>query len=200
MANTRDNLDRHDNDLTNDVDETREELRNEDPITGEAGSHPVATGAGAALGGVAAGAAAGMLGGPVGTAVGAIVGGVAGGLAGKAVGEQIDPTVEDAYWRDEYRNRDYVDADAEYDTYQPAYRYGWESRQSLQNRTWDEVEPELGRGWTEYRGESQMEWDKARPATQDAWQRLEQYLPGDADNDGDYNPDDTGDFKRPLPR
>lgn len=159
------------------ADETRAELRNEDPLTGEAGAHPVATGAGAAIGGAAAGAAAGMLGGPVGTAVGAIVGGVAGGLAGKAIGEQIDPTVEDSYWRDEYRNRDYVSEGEDYDTYQPAYRYGWESRQDLSDRNWDEIEPQLERGWPQRQGNSNLTWDRARHAAQDAWHRIDEQYP-----------------------
>ena len=48
-------------------DRTDEKNReNRDPITGEPGSHPVSTGAGAVVGG-AAGAAAGSVAGPVGT-------------------------------------------------------------------------------------------------------------------------------------
>ena len=78
---------------------------NRDPITDAAGSHPVGTGVGALAGGAAAGAAAGTVAGPVGTVVGAAVGAVAGGLAGKGIAEQIDPTVEDAYWRDNYSSR-----------------------------------------------------------------------------------------------
>jgi uncharacterized protein (TIGR02271 family) len=66
---------------------------NRDPITGEAGAHPVGTGVGAAAGGMAAGAAAGTVAGPVGTVLGAAVGAVAGGLAGKGVAEKVDPTL-----------------------------------------------------------------------------------------------------------
>ena len=62
---------------------------NEDPITGEPGSHPVGTGLGAA-GGAAAGAALGTaVGGPIGTVVGGIIGAVTGGLAGKDVAENL---------------------------------------------------------------------------------------------------------------
>src|SRR5690606_24706226 len=99
-----------------------------DPITGEPGSHPIGAGLGAAAGGAAAGAAAGSVAGPVGTVVGAIAGGIAGGYAGKAVAEQIDPTAEDAYWREEYPRRDYYDESVAYEDIQPAYRHGWESR------------------------------------------------------------------------
>ena len=86
--------------ITRDNEFDRDE--NRDPITDEPGAHPVGAGVGAALGGAAAGAAAGMAAGPIGTVAGAIIGGVAGGLAGKAVAEQIDPSIEDHHWRNEY--------------------------------------------------------------------------------------------------
>ena len=82
----------------------RDGTANRDPLTGAPGAHPVGTGAGAVAGGMAAGAAVGTVAGPVGTAVGAAVGAIVGGLAGKGIAEQIDPTVEDAYWRDNYRS------------------------------------------------------------------------------------------------
>jgi hypothetical protein len=157
---------------------------NPDPITGEPGSHPVGTGVGAA-GGALAGAAIGTaVGGPVGGVVGGAIGAVGGGLAGKGVAERIDPTVEDKYWRDNYRTRPYVGADESYETYEPAYRYGWESRNKFQGKTWEQAEPELGRDWDRARGTSSLQWDRAKQATKDAWHRVERALPGDADNDG----------------
>lgn len=164
--------------------ETRAEQRNEDPITGEAGSHPVGTGAGAALGGAAAGAAAGLAAGPIGTAVGAVVGGVAGGLIGKSVAEQIDPTVEEAYWRDEYRNRDYVAEGDDFEVYAPAYQYGWESRRTYHDRQWEDVEADLERDWANHPSSSTLAWDQARPATRDAWDRIGQ-------DSGDLPPERT---------
>ena len=65
-----------------------------------------------------------------------IVGGVAGGLAGKGVAEKVNPTVEDAYWRDNYSKRPYVTAGSTYDTYRPAYQYGWESYGTYRGRSW----------------------------------------------------------------
>src|SRR5688500_6400685 len=104
---------------------------NRDPITGAPGSHPIGTGVGAAAAG-AAGAASGSVvpgvGTAIGGAVGAVVGAVGGGLAGKAVAESINPTAEDAYWRENYKNRTYYESNYTYDEYAPAYRYGWESR------------------------------------------------------------------------
>src|SRR5436305_12601800 len=125
---------------------------NRDPVTGEPGAHPVGTGVGAAVGGAAAGvlggAAAGAVSGsaaagPVGTVVGAVVGGVAGGLAGKGIAESIDPTAEDAYWRENYKTRPYYDSATSYDDYRPAYQYGWEARSRYGDRTFDEIEPDL---------------------------------------------------------
>src|SRR5687767_15789235 len=97
---------------------------NRDPLTGAPGAHPVGTGLGAAAGGMAAGAAAGSVAGPIGTAAGAAVGAIAGGLAGKGIAEKIDPTVEEAYWRETYVSRPYVTKGATFDDYGPAYRYG----------------------------------------------------------------------------
>lgn len=157
--------------------------RNPDPITGAPGAHPVGVGLGAAGGG-AAGAAVGAAAGPVGVAVGAVVGAVAGGLGGKAVAEQIDPTAEDAYWRENYSSRPYVDQGGAYETYQPAYRYGWESRTQHSGRRFDEVENDLASGWERTKGKTAMGWEKAKHAVRDAWDRLERKMPGDADGDG----------------
>jgi hypothetical protein len=143
---------------------------NPDPITGAPGSHPVGTGVGAAITGAAAGVAGGALGGPVGAVAGAAIGAVAGGLAGKAVEEQFDPTAEDAYWRANYRGRPYVEKDAAYEAYQPAYQYGWEARSQFRDREFDEIEPELEKDWTSRR--SKLSWDRAKQATRDAWDRV----------------------------
>lgn len=155
---------------------------NPDPVTGAPGSHPVETGVGAAAGGLAAGAALGAAGGPVGAVAGAVVGGLLGGLAGKEVGEQIDPTSQDAYWRENYRNRTYVEPGTNYEAYQPAYQYGWESRSRHAGRRFEDVEPELAKNWPKTK--SNLSWDRAKHATRDAWDRIERALPGDADGDG----------------
>ena len=79
-----------------------------DPAAGPLGAHPVGTAVGAAAGGAAAGALAGTVAGPVGTVVGAVAGAVAGGLAGNEIAKSIDPTAEEAYWRENYASRPYV--------------------------------------------------------------------------------------------
>src|SRR5688572_27679740 len=161
---------------------------NRDPLTGAPGAHPVGTGVGAALGGAAAGAAAGTVVGPVGTVIGAAVGAVAGGLAGKGVAEAIDPTAEDAYWRENYKERPYAADASSYEEYGPAYRYGVDSFGQYPQRSFDEVESDLSRNWDRSRESSSLEWERAKPATRDAWNRLsdrvERTVPGDSDRDG----------------
>jgi hypothetical protein len=162
--------------------------KNRDPITGAPGAHPVGTGVGAALGGAAAGAATGTVAGPVGTVIGAAVGAVVGGLAGKAVAEQVDPTVEDAYWRENYTDRPYVEPGARYDDYGPAYGYGVTGYTRYPERDFADVEPELERDWEAHRGSSSLDWNRAKGATRDAWDRVsdrvERAVPGDSDRDG----------------
>jgi len=157
---------------------------NPDPITGEPGAHPVGVGLGTAAGGAAAGAAAGMVAGPVGAVVGALVGGVAGAYGGKALAESIDPTVEHGYWQQEYKNRSYVEKGTSYDTYRPAYQYGWEARTSHPGKRFDDVEADLAKGWQSTKTNANLGWDKAKHAARDAWDRTERVLPGDADGDG----------------
>jgi hypothetical protein len=162
---------------------------NRDIITGAPGAHPVGTGLGAAAGGMAAGAAVGTVAGPVGTVVGAAVGAVVGGLAGKAVAESIDPTVEDAFWQENYRTRPYVETDASYDDYGPAYRYGVDTWRTHGSDNFDVAEPELAAGWErDARRDSRLGWDRARHAVRDSWSRfgdsVERAIPGDTDGDG----------------
>ena len=161
---------------------------NRDPLSGTPGAHPVGVGVGAALGGAAAGAATGTVAGPIGTVVGAAVGAIVGGLVGKGVAESIDPTREDAYWRENYTTRPYVEAGADYDNYGPAYRYGTDAYVRHPNRSFDESEAELGRDWDKSRGSSTLEWNRAKNASRDAWHRVsdsvERAIPGDSDQDG----------------
>lgn len=98
------------------------------------------------------------------------------GAAGSGKAEALNPTEEDAYWRDNFRKRPYADETLSYDHYRPAYRYGWESRTRHADRRWDEVERELERGWRENRGESRLGWSDAKLAARDAWQRVEHRL------------------------
>jgi phage tail tape-measure protein len=147
---------------------------NRDPLTKEPGSHPVGTGVGSA-GGAAAGVAIGaVVGGPIGAVVGGAIGAVAGGAAGRAAGEAVNPTVEGAYWSENYKTRPYYREGQSYTDYQPAYRYGWESgtRPEYRGRKFGEVEGELEKGWEKVEGSTARTWAQARDAARDAWDRV----------------------------
>ena len=152
-------------------DLTNNSTANRDPITGAPGAHPVGTGLGAAVGGMAAGAAVGTVAGPIGTVIGAAVGAIAGGLAGKGVAEMIDPTVEDAYWRENYSNRPYVASGASYDDYGPAYRFGVDAYGRSNGRSFDDAEADLAGNWEGAKGSSSLDWARAKDASRDSWQR-----------------------------
>jgi hypothetical protein len=166
-----------------DRDRTTNPDAHPDPITGAPGSHPVGTGVGAAVGGAAgmvAGSAIPGIGTVVGGVVGAIVGGAGGGLAGKDIAENVNPTTEDAYWRDTYKTRPYYSSDATYDDdYAPAYRYGWESRSRYTGRKFDDVESDLASGWEKAKAKSRLGWEKAKAATRDAWDRVDNAVTSD---------------------
>lgn len=154
------------NDLSN------EGAPNRDPITGTPGAHPVGTGVGA-TGGAIAGAAAGSMAGPVGTVVGLVAGAVVGGLGGKAVAEGVNPTAEEAYWRENYDKESYYDAGRPYDDYGPAYQLGWSGR-AARGADFEGAEPALASEWATRRGASRLEWAQARPATLAAWNRADE--------------------------
>jgi hypothetical protein len=166
---------KHDPDKNLENKEARD--ANRDPITGAPGSHPVGTGIGAAGGG-AAGAAIGSVipgaGTVVGAVAGAAIGAVAGGVAGKAAAEAVNPTEEDAYWRENYQSRPYVEQGRDYAEYEPAYRHGYTAYTRYPERNFEEIEPDLRRDWETARGEtSDLDWDRgARDASRDAWQRV----------------------------
>ncbi len=155
-----------------------------DPITRPPGAHLVGTGVGAASG-AAAGAAIGTVAGPVGAAVGLVAGAVAGGLAGKGIAEKIDPTVEDDYWKTNFSKQKYVERDAVFATYQPAYRIGYEGRSQYPGKRYEEVEGDLQRNYEKAKGGATLSWDKARHATRDAWHRVEKALSGKGTGDKD---------------
>lgn len=179
---------------------------NRDPLTGAPGSHPVGTGLGAAAGGAAGvagaaatGAAIGTAVGPVGTIAGAAVGAVVGGLAGKGIAERINPTEEDAYWREHHSSQPYYTQDYTFDDYAGAYRTGYEGwgRHGASGRTFDDLEPEFRSEYERNWGsKSRVKWDQARNAARAAWERvgkrrLEDYVGGE-----DVEVEESGEAKR----
>ena len=144
---------------------------NRDPITDEPGAHPVGTGVGA-TGGAVAGAAAGAIGGPIGLAIGGVVGAVVGGLAGKAAAEAVNPTAEEAHWRETYTSESYYEPGRSFDDYAPAYRLGVSGRTQYAG-DWDTAEPQLASKWESSREGSSLSWPEAQPASRAAWERVD---------------------------
>ena len=87
---------------------------------------------------------------------------------GNAIGEHpVDP---DAYWRENYATRPYVEPGTPYDDYAPAYRYGVEVVRRHGDKSFDEIESELSEEWPRVRGASKLDWDKAKHSVRDAWE------------------------------
>jgi len=145
---------------------------NRDPITGETGAHPLGTGAGAAGVGTVATVIGGVVGGPIGAVAGAVIGSVVGGLAGKDLAEQINPTLEDNHWRENYSSRPYVEKGTTYADYQTAYRTGYEGydRYGHTGKAYSDIESDLQRDY-EANQTGSLSWDSAKPAIRDAWER-----------------------------
>lgn len=165
----------------------KDKSRNPDPITGAPGSHPVGTGIGAAAGGAATGAAVGTVAGPVGTLAGAAIGAVVGGLIGKGVAEKIDPTREDAYWRENHTRQGWAKGRT-YDEFSPAYRVGYEGygQYGTSGKTFDQSEAELRKRYEST--QPKLSWTEARPASQAAWQKFDKKNPPNTTVDSYGNP------------
>jgi hypothetical protein len=88
----------------------------------------------------------------------------------QGVSEQ-DSAAQDAYWRDTHQSRPYYDSGYDYDDYRPAYRYGWELRDTYSDTLFEELESDLEDGWQKAKGNSALSWQKAKHATRDAWER-----------------------------
>lgn len=148
---------------------TQKEARHEDLLTGEPGSHPLATGIGTAMGGFGAGAIVGSLVGPIGTVAGAVIGGVSGGMLGRTIAESIQPTVEPDLWRETYEKSSYFDQSVPFQTIEPAYRLGADSYAS--GVSWEDIEPVLATKWDRMPTDSSLPWARARLAAKDAYIR-----------------------------
>src|SRR5262249_23530582 len=92
-----------------------------------------------------------------------------GGLLGKGAAEMVNPTIEDAYWREVYQREPYYNPDYDYDDYEPAYRAGYMHYDP--ERSVEEAEPELAGHYLTYRGKPRLEWDHPRHASPAAWER-----------------------------
>jgi hypothetical protein len=87
--------------------------------------------------------------------------------------KRMDWDTEDAYWKTNFKSRPYAtEQNREYDYYRPGYRYGFESANRYQGRTWDDVEADLERDWDRYEYRNQSTWQQMKNAIRDAWDRV----------------------------
>ena len=79
---------------------------------------------------------------------------------------------EDNFWRSNFSSRPYARADRGYESYQPGYRYGFESANRFRGRQWNEVESDLRSGWDRFEHKGQSTWEHVKDAVRDAWDRV----------------------------
>ncbi|OHE84796.1 MAG: hypothetical protein A2579_12600 [Lysobacterales bacterium RIFOXYD1_FULL_69_11] len=145
--------------------------------------HNIGSGTGAVAGAVT-GAAVGSAGGPVGSVVGAVVGGVVGAKAGDSIAEAVNPTEYHDHFKTEYKNTPYYTAGREWNDYEPAYQYGYDTYGQYRGQRFEDVESDLERNWDKTRAKSSLEWNEAKQAVRDGWHHIERRIPGDFDRDG----------------
>ena len=145
--------------------------------------HSIGAGTGAAAGAVT-GATVGAVGGPVGMAAGAVVGGIVGAAAGDSIAEAVNPTEYREHFQREYKNSPHYSAERDWNDYEPAYQYGYQTYGEYRGKRFEDAEPELQRNWDRTRANSRLEWNDAKHAVRDGWHHIERAMPGDADRDG----------------
>lgn len=121
---------------------------------------------------IIAGAAARAAAQPVESGADTVCGAGAGGSAEKATAEVIDPMREDAYWRDNFAGRSYVEQGASFGDYGPAYGFGVTAHGRYPGRSFEDVESEMSGSWSANRGSSSLSWERAKQAVRDAWNRI----------------------------
>ena len=83
----------------------------------------------------------------------------------------VDWKAETDYWRDNYKTRSYAQSGRQYDYYEPAFRYGFESAEHHRGRTWNDIEADLERGWENYKLRGKLAWHEIKDAVRDSWDR-----------------------------
>jgi hypothetical protein len=143
-------------------------------VSGEPDSNLAAVGGGGIAGAAAGGAIGTAVGGPIGGVIGAVAGGVAGAAAGESIADEIDPKIEETYWRKNYHTRPYYREHRKFEDYLPAYRLGWEiaAQAEHRKREFEQSEHELRNRWQVVRQDSSLEWEEVRHAMKDAFDRI----------------------------
>ena len=83
----------------------------------------------------------------------------------------INPTAEEAYWREAYRREPWYRSEYSYEDYDPAFRVGYTGPMRREGE-FDQLERELKADFDQVRGRSRLRWEEAREATRAAWRRV----------------------------
>ena len=83
----------------------------------------------------------------------------------------VDWTTESGYWRSSFSSRPYFRTGRDFEYYEPAYRYGFESADRYRDRSWDNIQADLERGWDKYTLRGKLAWAEIKDAVRDAWDR-----------------------------
>ncbi len=146
--------------------------------------HSVGAGTGAVAGAVTGAVAGTAVGGPIGTVVGGVIGAVVGSKAGDSIAEAVNPTEYNSHFQNSYQAAPYYSAGREWNDYEPAYKYGYDTFGQHRGQRFEDVEDSLERNWDSTRGNSRLAWSEAKGAVKDGWHYVERAMPGDADRDG----------------
>lgn len=79
---------------------------------------------------------------------------------------------EETFWRENYKNRPYAGQGQTYESFGPAYRFGYDASDRYRGKSWTDVEPDLGRDWDRYEQRGQSTWQQMKNAVKDAWDRM----------------------------
>lgn len=85
----------------------------------------------------------------------------------------INPTAEDAYWRNTFRREPYYKAELGFDDYGPAYRVGY-TAPVRRSGPFAALEEALRGDWAQVKGRSRLSWEEARQAARAAWEHATQ--------------------------
>jgi hypothetical protein len=110
--------------------------------------------------------------------------GQAGGGPSITGNRTLDPSDYNRHFQDNFRSSGFFRSGSEWQDYEPAYQYGYDSFDRHRGRRFDEVEAELAQAWNTTRRGSKLGWEEAREAVREGWHYLERAMPGDADRDG----------------
>lgn len=84
-------------------------------------------------------------------------------------------TYDRHWWRDNYAGLEGLQADREYDYYEPGFQYGWEAAREHRGRGFHDVEDQLKGAWSTAHGHA---WEEQRHAVRHAFDRAMRVFEG----------------------